>query len=680
MKRSVLLLLFIPLLIGINADAYGQEIPLDQENLIQALDQEISGESAKRNLEYITRLHRMRGSRDYYEAMQFIMEKLKAYGLSDIKHIQIPTDGKTFYGTQKSRRAWNVEFAELWELDPESKEPSLKIGDWESVPLSLAQDSDSGEAVAELVDLGRGDAESDYEGIDVKGKFVLTSLQPGSMADLAVGKYGAAGIISYAQNQVTAWWKEDENLVRWGHMETFSDIKTFGFMISLKKAREYQRRLYQGEKIMLSGKVIAGQEDGYYDVLTAVIPGADPSVAGEEIVYTCHLDHPRPGANDNASGSITILEIARALSKLIQDGKLEKPRRTLRFIWSPEIEGTTSLLNFRPEFAENAIANIHLDMVGGGPKTKAIFHVSKSPESVPTYLNTVGEAFGNFVNISSDLYASGEGAEYPVVSREGGKEALHAVLGDFNMGSDHQVFSEGSWSIPTMYLHDWPDRYIHTTGDRPENIDPTKLKRSAFIGLSTGYYVANLGEKDLPALSELMKRHLLKKSESMLNFCKSVDDVECENIKYYFWENEMMKYESLGKLTPISKADLEAYGGYIDILKSAFGSGSPKDASAAYNKVYKRNSNIKGPMGVFGYNYFDDHFDKSKPRPKILRHRGKKGAGSEYSYEVLNYVNGENTVRDIRNKVSAELGPVSLEMVAEYLDALESINVIQSAM
>ena len=88
-----------------------------------------------------------------------------------------------------------------------------------------------------LVDVGEGTKENDYQGKDVKGKIVLVGAQPGAVQDLAVGKFGAAGIVSYAQNQKTAWWGEDENVIRWGHLETFSTNKTWAFMVSLKTAR-----------------------------------------------------------------------------------------------------------------------------------------------------------------------------------------------------------------------------------------------------------------------------------------------------------------------------------------------------------------------------------------------------------------------------------------------------------
>src|SRR6266550_3111223 len=101
-------------------------------------------------------------------------------------------------------------------------------------------------------------------------------------------------------------------------------------MVSLKTARRMKERLAKGEKITLHAVVKAGQHPGSYELVTATIPGADPKLNGEEIAFSCHLDHQRPGANDNASGCVTILEVARTLQKLIGEGKLERPARTIR--------------------------------------------------------------------------------------------------------------------------------------------------------------------------------------------------------------------------------------------------------------------------------------------------------------------------------------------------------------
>src|SRR5882762_113299 len=335
--------------------ARAQMPPLLPEKDVAALANELSGETAKRNLEGIVRFHRQRGSRGFHEAAELVAERLRAYGLSDVAILQFPADGKIFYGTQRSRPAWDAEVGELEEVmevrEVEDKSRSLaalgmttvrkKIASYEAEPVVLAEDSESADVGrADLIDVGEGTTESDYAGKDVKGKIVLVSAQPEAVQDLAVGKFGAVGIVSYAQNQKTAWSGENQDAIRWGHVETFSPNKTFAFMVSLQTARGMKERLAKGEKITLHAVVKAGQHPGNYEVVTATIPGADPKLKDEEIAFSCHLDHQRPGANDNTSGCVTILEVARTLNKLINSQALSRPAHTIRFIFPPEIEGT----------------------------------------------------------------------------------------------------------------------------------------------------------------------------------------------------------------------------------------------------------------------------------------------------------------------------------------------------
>ena len=60
----------------------------------------------------------------------------------------------------------------------------------------------------------------------------------------------------------------------------------------------------------------------------------------------------------------------------------------------------------------------------------------------------------------------------------------------------------------------------------------------------------------------------------------------------------------------------------------------------------------------------------------MRRHTGIWGGG-QYLYETLNFVDGERNVSDIRDWLTAELGPVPLVYVEEYLAALEAIGVIR---
>ena len=126
----------------------------------------------------------MRGSRGFRAAAEHIVKQLRDYGIKDARIEQFPADGKIFYGTQKSRPAWDAEFAELWELREVKRrlDQAHTPASWDAMPVTLAQDSESGEATAELVDVNNGTSESDYAGKDVRGKIVLAAAQPGAVA------------------------------------------------------------------------------------------------------------------------------------------------------------------------------------------------------------------------------------------------------------------------------------------------------------------------------------------------------------------------------------------------------------------------------------------------------------------------------------------------------------------
>ncbi len=672
--KIIAITLLVALLLVPPASAQ-QKPPLLPEAVVAALANELSGETAKRNLEYISRQHRMRASKGIRTAAEFIAEQARSYGLEGVEILQFPADGKTFYGTQKARPAWDAEFAELWEMGP----TPVRIASWDAMPLVLAQDSESANVTADLVDVGAGTSEGDYTGKDVKGKLVLVSAQPDAVYRLAVEKYGAVGILSYAQNQRTAWFGENDNLIRWGHLDSFTPTKTFAFMLSLKQARGFQARLARGEKIIFKAEVRARRHPGNYDIPTAVINGSDPKLKEEEIAFSCHLDHPRPGANDNASGCVTILEAGRSIAKLIREGKIDRPRRTIRFIWPPEIEGTLAILNARPDIARRIKAVIHMDMVGGGPETKAVFHVTRGPASLPSFVNDVAEAFGEFVNEQSYQYAATGNASYPLVAPEGGKEPLNARMAEFSMGSDHQVYTDSSFSIPAIYLNDWPDRYIHTNYDTPGMIDPTKLKRAGFIGAASGYFLANAAANDAEALVTVMQRRSLQRTARLLERRFELPADETGNlIRFHSWYERSM-VDSMESFFVLPPALRSAANAYIDTLERQVGMVSrPFPAQFDGRIVFRRNPEIKGTMGAFGYDYFTDKYGEEKAAAvRLLRYQGLRGSGGEYAYEVLNLADGRRNVLEIRDAVSAIYGPVPFDLVIEYLRALLTIGVVQ---
>ena len=83
-------------------------------------------------------------------------------------------------------------------------------------------------------------------------------------------------------------------------------------------------------------------------------------------------------------------------------------------------------------------------------------------------------------------------------------------------------------------------------------------------------------------------------------------------------------------------------------------------------------------MHAFGYSYIEDKLGAEQLHSLgLTTHATAFGNGRMFSYEALNFVDGERTVSDIRDWLVAELGDVPLEYVAQYLAALESIDVVR---
>jgi len=376
---------------------------------------------------------------------------------------------------------------------------------------------------------------------------------------------------------------------------------------------------------------------------------------------------------------VSILEVARTLNALVKDRILPRPSRTIRFLWPAEIEGSIIYL-VEHQDPSRIKANIHMDMVGGGPVTKSVFRISGGPISVPSFVSDLGHEIGHFVNAQTEAFASGSTVDFPLNAPEGGKEPLLALMEGLDMGSDHDVFFEGTWAIPGLYLHDWPDRYIHTNYDLAANIDPTKLKRAAFIGAVSAWFLANMSDDDVPAVLRMLERNAMSRTAELLQRRASLDAMDQIVVTDVHFTVERRKVHSVEPFATLGEANHEAAMAYLAGLQKLVA--VPQVANVGgvnrNHTVYERNPDIQGPMGAFGYSYLEDKYGSDALRGlRLRRYEGAYGSAGQYAYETLNFVDGKRTVSDIRDWLTTELGPVPLEFVEEYLSALASINVIR---
>jgi aminopeptidase YwaD len=251
----------------------------------------------------------------------------------------------------------------------------------------------------------------------------------------------------------------------------------------------------------------------------------------------------------------------------------------------------------------------------------------------------------------------------PLLDPQGDRRALQAEIGGFNEGSDHQVWAEGSWRVPVIYIADWPDRYIHTQRDVPENLDPTKMRRAMFIAAASGYFLATATSAD-----SVRSAMLLGQRDRVFEMARRLDQLgssgagaEIPTISGHVFRFQAGVEASLARFWP------NAHGW------SGIGAPPPGPASGP---VYRR-IRFEGPMDGFGYSWFDDHLAQAHlPRPRLLA-RQPDGEGAAFGYEALNLVDGRRSVGEIRDELYATVGAVPVEEVAEYLDTLARLGVIE---
>ena len=636
--------------------AQARAIPFWDDRIPAAIHAEVDGVAALETVRELARFHRVQGSPGFAASAEHIRKKALAAGLSDAAIERFPADGKTLYAHFRSYLGWSPVSAALEEVSPR---PRL-IASFPDLPVALADYSQDADVTAELVDVGRGTDAKSYDGKDVRGKIVLADGPLPVVHKQACEEHGAAGFLSDFPNQHTPWSGDDRDSIRWGHLSPYQANNRFAFMVSKRQAEELRGRLAAGEKVQLRARVRAKMVPATYDVVVATIPGTD-SAAGE-IALTAHLCHESAGANDNASGSAAILEVARALSSGIQRGTLPRPRRTIRFLWLPEITGSQVYLVRHPEIVARLITGVHMDMVGGLlSTTRGTFHLSRTAETLPHAANAIARAFFDQVVRASARYAErGDDSYAGFVWPPGSREALLGDIRPFEMGSDHDVFQAAGFRVPMVYFHDYPDVTIHTQKDQPENLDPTKLGRVAYMGAGIAWTLAALPQEEAPRLLDYTRAWCEERSAQSRMTTPEGRDRELAVRETTTAGSATLA--SLARLWPVSVLPMRAAG--ADELAVAL------SVSGDF-RVPVRNQAIQGPLDVYYYDYLTETgVDVSAGKLSKREH------GEVLAYESFNLVDGRRSVSEIRDILAGLYFPAPLAEISEYMDLLAKAKAI----
>ncbi len=455
---------------------------LISEELVDKFIGEISGEIAMSHVYEMAAYNRGRTLEEYkttFREATYVYNKAIEYGFDTVEIEYFEGDS-----------IWDGEVGELWEISPNLTE----IADYDDQKAVLAKGSKPAEVTAELVYVGSGTKETDYEGIDVKGKIVLGYGGTNSLHKNAVLEREAAGVVSYSSyHPVFDPWQ-----VPWFGISGDEAKRTFAFNLGYGRGNELRKRLEKGEKITVRATVKSSIQPYKHNIVHASIKGRE--LPDESIIFSAHLFEgiAKQGANDDISGSAAILEIGRTYLQMIKDGSLERPRRTIHFIWVPEIHGTEPWIKKHLDLVKTMLVNLNLDMVGAHmSKSRGSYNLQRTPYSRPSYLNDVLQNVMEYVAHTNREILNNRPKLFtkPIIAPTGSRDPFQYNI-DYHYGSsDHIMFNDWGVGVPGVMPITWPDMYYHSSSDRPVNMDPTQLKRAAFINAVAGYAIANADEQ-----------------------------------------------------------------------------------------------------------------------------------------------------------------------------------------
>jgi aminopeptidase YwaD len=469
-----------------------------------AIINEVSGERAMHHVLELVPYQFVRPPSEYqshFREAEAMARMATEYGFSNVKIEDYPT-GQTYQPI----------VGELWTTSPKS----VKIYDVHDIPEALASTNANGDISGDLVSVGQGTA-ADFQGKDVTGKFVL-SLAPSGLAAIynraaAAGAIGVVGISAIgAGDRATDY----PTAVVWTTVN--AKPGTAAWAVSPKVARELETQLNRGQKVTMRSLTKSEQVPNKQELVHAEIPG-DGSTT-QEVAIGGHLfeSYIKQGANDDSSGCALTLEIGRAYLKLIAEGKLPKPKRTINFNWVQEISGTNAWFNAHPDKQKVIIGDLNFDMEALRlTQSRSFWILQRTPDTFPSYINDIAQSPMEYVaEVSRERVryrGTGYGASQPVESPNGSTDAFYIKIDKHYGSSDHVTYMQHG--IPAVMFITWPDMWYHSSQDTPDKQDPTQYKRAAAVGTAALAALSN-GSDEMAAriLNENLGRGLARMGES----------------------------------------------------------------------------------------------------------------------------------------------------------------------
>ncbi len=672
-------LIIVITLVSTNLNA--QYTILIPDEIVNGIIAEISGDIALNNEILLAPFERNRPESEYtgmYHETKFMLDILEEYGFSDIRMEKFETGGEQ----------WDAVRARLSIVSPFKE----TIADHDEVAACIAKHSGNADLTSELVFIQDGDRIESYEGVDVEGKIVLSNSHISSLYRMAVTRFKAAGVVSYYTRYPDLY----PEMILWSSVSRVRDgNQGFGFYIPYSKGIKLVNQIKRGQKITVHAEVETTYYPGKGEVVTGMIPGTDR--AEQELLLIAHLFEgvSKQGGNDNNSGVACILETGRTIIELIKNGIIAQPRRSIRFLWVPEIWATREYIKRFPEDMKRIVAGINMDMVGEDlDKCRTIFYISRTLRSQPTFLNDIAQEFAELADNLNNNVSYGNYSSLPlkITAQNGSRQPFFVKITGYDSGSDHIVLSNSPVNIPTIYFECWPDDFYHSSMDTPDKTDATQLERVAFIAAASMISAANADPEDVGNIVTLVEGkgrvRIGVEQKRVFNLLAKADSNSIldsyKTGKIILDQAFVHEIDNLNTIRAISDNNREV----LKALETAV-ENLNEEKAASLSTFKNRCKSLCDRMNI--------NFEEPAPTPEELKmaelvpvrktsdlvqqmsERLSPGLKRDHpvyrignaSREIVNFIDGKRNILEIAHAVIGECGGPGTEHIADFIYGLE---------
>ena len=359
---------------------------------------------------------------------------------------------------------------------------------------------------------GPADSANPFGGQDIKGAWIVMPATAGGPAaglsadfptlQAAVTGGGARGVVLVSNRTDSLWQAATRRIARPAMIMDGAAASQFDIALLEIRDATAQRVFGLDAAALRTATVRTGRRlDGVtltfkptMNVLSRVnapnvvgiLEGSDPQLKNEYVVYSAHMDHVGVtaggrcqargadsicnGADDDASGTVAVIEAAEAFASL-----QPRPKRSLVFLTVSGEErglwGSGYFADHPPVPVGQIVANVNIDMIGRNWKDTIVV-IGKEHSDLGATLNRVGAAHPELnMQPINDIWPQE----------------------NFYFRSDHYNFARKGVPILFFFSGTHPD--YHQVSDHPDKIDAEKEARIVKLVFYLGLEVANAAQK-----------------------------------------------------------------------------------------------------------------------------------------------------------------------------------------